>query len=283
MHRIRNAALLSAACTNCVKTVHLIDEFRNLCQYNRNFERAAFGEQEEDVCGGSGYLPETVFVKGQQGPAEVGFEWEDVEEMVVIKQEVVGSNDDDEVEEGMEEVVGSDDDSAPSQLGGGSTYAGQSNSGAVESWVECKAGWSPAVVPGRSYLDSTGRRNGTATGSASKTFTTSGGGFSKPGNHQCLQDPFFLLLEKMWIKNSRPAYPRQPVPTRTTANISPEEVEPLHANNHMQLTQLIYDREVIWNRTHPDHPVLHKRDEAFDEVARELGMLDWATDRKIWT
>ncbi|KAL9705376.1 hypothetical protein quinque_008894 [Culex quinquefasciatus] len=70
-------------------------------------------QQEEDVCGGSGYLPETVFVKGQQGPAEVGFEWEDVEEMVTIKQEVVGSNDEDEVEEGMEEVVGSNDDSAP--------------------------------------------------------------------------------------------------------------------------------------------------------------------------
>ncbi|KAL9705377.1 hypothetical protein quinque_008895 [Culex quinquefasciatus] len=48
----------------------------------------------------------------------------------------------------------------------------------------------------------------------------------------------------------------------------------------MQLTQLIYDRGVIWNRSHPDHPVLAKRDEAFDEVARELGMLGWATDRK---
>ncbi|XP_038105653.1 uncharacterized protein LOC119765573 [Culex quinquefasciatus] len=70
-------------------------------------------QQEEDVCGGSGYLLETVFVKGQQGPAEFGFECEDVEEMVTIKQEVVGSNDEDEVEEGMEQVVGSDDDSAP--------------------------------------------------------------------------------------------------------------------------------------------------------------------------
>ncbi|KAL9693788.1 hypothetical protein quinque_013073 [Culex quinquefasciatus] len=105
VHRIRNEAGLSTACTNCVKTVHLIDEFRNLCQYNSNFERTAFGrvtefrlarwatrvvmelmkllepQQEEDVCGGSGYLLETVFVKGQQGPAEFGFECEDVEEM----------------------------------------------------------------------------------------------------------------------------------------------------------------------------------------------------------
>ncbi|EDS32050.1 conserved hypothetical protein [Culex quinquefasciatus] len=40
----------------------------------------------------------------------------------------------------------------------------------------------------------------------------------------------------------------------------------------MQLTQLVYDREVIWNRSHPDHSVLAKRYEAFDEVARELGM-----------
>ncbi|KAL9693787.1 hypothetical protein quinque_013072 [Culex quinquefasciatus] len=50
----------------------------------------------------------------------------------------------------------------------------------------------------------------------------------------------------------------------------------------MQLTQLIYDREVIWNRSHPDHSVLLKRDEACDEVARELGMLGWATDRKFF-
>lgn len=52
----------------------------------------------------------------------------------------------------------------------------------------------------------------------------------------------------------------------------PEEVEPHSANNRMQLTQLVYDREVIWNRSHPDHSVLAKRYEAFDEVARELGM-----------
>ncbi|KAL9698816.1 hypothetical protein quinque_002257 [Culex quinquefasciatus] len=39
----------------------------------------------------------------------------------------------------------------------------------------------------------------------------------------------------------------------------------------MQLTQLIYDREVIWYRSHPDYLVLLKRDEAFDEMARELG------------
>ncbi|XP_052565370.1 uncharacterized protein LOC120414839 [Culex pipiens pallens] len=64
---------------------------------------------------------------------------------------------------------------------------------------------------------------------------------------------------------------RQPGPLHHRKHL-PEEVEPLPANNRMQLTQLVHDREVIWNRSHPDHPVLAKRDEAFDEVTRELGM-----------
>ncbi|KAL9696805.1 hypothetical protein quinque_000246 [Culex quinquefasciatus] len=49
----------------------------------------------------------------------------------------------------------------------------------------------------------------------------------------------------------------------------PEEVEPLSANNRIQQ---VYDREVICNRSHPDHSVLTKRDKAFDEVTREQGM-----------
>uniref|UniRef100_A0A1Q3F3M9 Alcohol dehydrogenase transcription factor myb/sant-like protein n=1 Tax=Culex tarsalis TaxID=7177 RepID=A0A1Q3F3M9_CULTA len=92
-------------------------------------------------------------------------------------------------------------------------------------------------------------------------------------NHPCLQDPFFLLLEKMWVGSAR-SNSRNPAaaPTPASTPKSYEEIEPLSPVNRMQLTQLIYAREVIWNRAHPDYPVLAKRDEAFDEVGRLLGM-----------
>ncbi|KAL9706841.1 hypothetical protein quinque_010359 [Culex quinquefasciatus] len=64
---------------------------------------------------------------------------------------------------------------------------------------------------------------------------------------------------------------RQPGPLHHRKH-QPEEVEPLSANNRIQLTQQVYDREVICNRSHPDHSVLTKRDKAFDEVTREQGM-----------
>ncbi|XP_039445461.1 uncharacterized protein LOC120425097 [Culex pipiens pallens] len=410
---------LTTACANCVQTVHFIDEFRNLCrQSDRSLVRAAFDgvtgfgparwesysyhvrelrkllepQQEENVGGGSGYLPETVFVKGQQGPAEVGFEWEDVEEMVAVKQEVVGSDEEDEVEEGLEEVVGSDDDGAPrrkrnrvnwevdpltlakaihrlpvlwnaKQDGHRQSYqrdrawtqlateTGLNKDKLKKMWCSLndmfhRKRWGSDASDVQLYqlletMFSASIRRRSKFGLSNETraamakISNDNGenermklaqifykhediwnrthpdfdkqtkwtnlatqlnttvdelkrhwkcfkdiyyarrrrlqtGEIKP-THQCLQDPFFLLLEKMWIKNARPAQ-RQPVPLRTTANISAEEVEPLPANNRMQLTQLIYDREVIWNRSHPDHPVLAKRDEAFDEVARELGM-----------
>ncbi|KAL9698452.1 hypothetical protein quinque_001893 [Culex quinquefasciatus] len=134
-------------------------------------------QQEEDV-GLSRYLPETMFVKGQQGAVEAGFEWEDVEEMVVIKQEV-GSDDEDDVVRcfGMQD-------------------------GHWQSYQR-----DPQATGSSPPPQTSARRSGTTSG-----------------------------------QQSHAAHPAGPRP------------------------------EVIWNRSHPDHPVLAKRDEVFDEVTRELGM-----------
>lgn len=105
-------------------------------------------------------------------------------------------------------------------------------------------------------------------------------------DHPCLHDPFFLLLEKMWIKNAR-LNPR--LPTRLPVSEKPQkDIEPLVPKNRLQLTQMIYDRDVIWNRDHPEYPDLAKRDAAFEEVASELGLTmpdfrrSWRTLRSFY-
>lgn len=79
----------------------------------------------------------------------------------------------------------------------------------------------------------------------------------------------FGYFYKMWIKNSRPAQATGSTPppqtsARRSGTTSRQQSHAAHPAGPRP--------EVNWNRSHPDHSVLAKRDEAFDEVSCELGM-----------